>query len=332
MWKELFGDKLNSKNGDLDTETALAGLDAVGIYFSAHWCPPCRGFTPVFATKFAELKAAGKKFECVFASSDSDQAGFDSYYADMPWFALPYTDRARKESLAKKFSCSGIPHLVILDGKTAEVITLGGRSGIDSATTVQDFPWIPKVLPEINSDMDGIDQGKCLILMQDLESPETQKSNEEWLTPFAEANKISKDFGRMFLCNGGGRTSFFRNQLGLESVVVPHQHELKQFTDFSLAYGHDSWQCDMCQKGPSGAVEQHHCGECQADYCKGCFEASKAPVPESAKHASFVVVNLSNETYYHPSEGKREVNAENFQALLVDMKADTLVKKALGEK
>lgn len=25
----------------------FAGKDFICIYFSAHWCPPCRGFTPV---------------------------------------------------------------------------------------------------------------------------------------------------------------------------------------------------------------------------------------------------------------------------------------------
>jgi nucleoredoxin len=29
----------------------------VGLYFSAHWCPPCRGFTPNLVAKYNELKA-----------------------------------------------------------------------------------------------------------------------------------------------------------------------------------------------------------------------------------------------------------------------------------
>jgi hypothetical protein len=42
----LFGDTLLTADGERPTADVLAGLDAVGIYFSAHWCPPCRRFTP----------------------------------------------------------------------------------------------------------------------------------------------------------------------------------------------------------------------------------------------------------------------------------------------
>ena len=56
----------------------------VGIYFSAHWCPPCRGFTPKLVESYNTMKAAGKNFEIVFVSSDNDEAGFDEYYGAGP--------------------------------------------------------------------------------------------------------------------------------------------------------------------------------------------------------------------------------------------------------
>ena len=67
-----------------------------GIYFSAHWCPPCRGFTPVLAEYYTTLRAADKKFQVVFVSSDRDEASAKDYYSSMPWLMVPFADRAKK--------------------------------------------------------------------------------------------------------------------------------------------------------------------------------------------------------------------------------------------
>merc|ERR1712005_34799 len=103
------GTVVDKSGAETSLATIAAECDAVGIYFSAHWCPPCRGFTPKLAEIYNDMKAAGKKFEIVFASSDRDQTAFDEYYAEMPWLALPYSDRATKDALSKKFKVQGIP-------------------------------------------------------------------------------------------------------------------------------------------------------------------------------------------------------------------------------
>ena len=72
----LFGPKLHSKDGEIDTSTALKDK-VVGIYFSAHWCPPCRSFTPELAKTYKLLTEEQQKhFEIVFVSSDNDESGF----------------------------------------------------------------------------------------------------------------------------------------------------------------------------------------------------------------------------------------------------------------
>eukprot|EP00929_Paragymnodinium_shiwhaense_P097252 TRINITY_DN58_c0_g1_i1.p1 TRINITY_DN58_c0_g1~~TRINITY_DN58_c0_g1_i1.p1 ORF type:complete len:445 (-),score=138.89 TRINITY_DN58_c0_g1_i1:326-1579(-) len=120
---------------------ALSGKKAVALYFSAHWCPPCRGFTPKLAAWYKENLAA-KGLEVVFVSSDKDESQFKEYFAEMPWLALPFSERAKKEALSKKFKVNGIPALVILDadGKT---ITTDGRSAVSQDPAGNDFPWIP---------------------------------------------------------------------------------------------------------------------------------------------------------------------------------------------
>ena len=99
----LFGDTIVTKTGTVPVQEALAGK-TIGIYFSAHWCGPCRGFTPQLAQYYKAIKAKHPRFEIVFASSDRDDASFQEYYSEMPWLALPYADRARKDALSKKYS------------------------------------------------------------------------------------------------------------------------------------------------------------------------------------------------------------------------------------
>jgi nucleoredoxin len=118
---------------------ASQGPEAViGLYFSAHWCPPCRGFTPTLAKCHKELKDAGKKFEIVFVSSDKDDAAFKEYMGEMPWVSVPYSERELAKDLNSVFEVRGIPSLILLkpDGS---LITKGGREAIDFGSEC--FPW-----------------------------------------------------------------------------------------------------------------------------------------------------------------------------------------------
>ncbi len=95
----LFGQKvINKAKEDIQVSSLQKEGGVIGIYFSAHWCPPCRGFTPKLAKFYEDFKKTsnGDKFEVIFASSDSDQAAFDEYYGEMPWLALPYDERKIK--------------------------------------------------------------------------------------------------------------------------------------------------------------------------------------------------------------------------------------------
>ena len=55
----------------------------VMIYFSAHWCPPCRGFTPKLCEFYTNFKKVNSDFELVFVSSDRDEAAFKEYYGEV---------------------------------------------------------------------------------------------------------------------------------------------------------------------------------------------------------------------------------------------------------
>merc|ERR1711865_390640 len=112
----LFGKTILTKDGEKPTSEALAGKTHVVVYFSAHWCPPCRGYTPELSKAYADSAKAGKETAIVFVSSDQDQAGFDSYYGEMSFYAMPFAERDLKAMLSEKYKVNGIPSLVLLDG------------------------------------------------------------------------------------------------------------------------------------------------------------------------------------------------------------------------
>ena len=47
--ENLLGKKVQGKEGEVSTADWVKPGKVVGLYFSAHWCPPCRGFTPKLA-------------------------------------------------------------------------------------------------------------------------------------------------------------------------------------------------------------------------------------------------------------------------------------------
>ena len=155
-FSDLFGKTLQKQAETVDTDTHLEGKHVM-VYFSAHWCPPCRGFTPVlgeFYKKFQETSS--KPFEIIFASSDKDEASFKEYYDEMPWTAIPYSERDIKAKLSAKYKVQGIPTLVVLDPQ-GELITNKGREKVSSDPEGKDFPWTPKTLWQI---LDGELQSK----------------------------------------------------------------------------------------------------------------------------------------------------------------------------
>ncbi|CAM9984403.1 unnamed protein product [Sphacelaria rigidula] len=51
----------------------------LALYFSAHWCPPCRAFTPHLVKTYKAIKqrAGGSDVEFIFVSSDKEQSSFE---------------------------------------------------------------------------------------------------------------------------------------------------------------------------------------------------------------------------------------------------------------
>ena len=150
--EKLFGGVELLGKGTKSPASALSSKQVVGLYFSAHWCPPCRGFTPKLAEAYKTI-SADKSFEIVFISSDKDETQFASYFEEMPWLALPFAERDLKKKLSKQYKVNGIPALILLDGATGAVLNKDGRSVISKDPTGANFPWAPKTLDELLGDV-----------------------------------------------------------------------------------------------------------------------------------------------------------------------------------
>merc|ERR1712188_34295 len=166
------GMELVRNDGSTVKYADLAGK-TIGVYFSAHWCPPCRGFTPELVKTYNKLKAAGKEFEIIFASSDRDENAFKEYFGEMPWLALPYVDRKQKEALSKVFGVNGIPsfHIIEHDGT---VINNSGRGAVGSDPEGEEFPWHPKPVNDLAAGPDGINETPSLIVLMEGVAAEKQ--------------------------------------------------------------------------------------------------------------------------------------------------------------
>ncbi|KAG1671015.1 hypothetical protein FOA52_014259 [Chlamydomonas sp. UWO 241] len=138
--RSILPDALLIKGADGKvTTTSTTTLDGkyVGLYFSAHWCPPCRAFTPQLKEAYEALTKAGKPFEIVFVSSDRSVGEFNDYYASMPWAAMAW-DAKEKAELSTRFSVAGIPTFVMLS-PDGQVVSSNARSAV--MANPMGFPW-----------------------------------------------------------------------------------------------------------------------------------------------------------------------------------------------
>ena len=122
----------------------LGGKEFILLYVSAHWCGPCRQYTPKLmvwyqqqqqqqqqqvATSSASVAANAKNttnesaIEIVFVSADHDVGSFQSYYSSMPWTAIDYEmDATTREQFMSYLRVTGIPQLAVLNGRTGAII------------------------------------------------------------------------------------------------------------------------------------------------------------------------------------------------------------------
>jgi len=153
---EAIGDEFVRADGSKVSLSSLKASGAnVGIYFSAHWCGPCRQFTPKLIEAYDKMLGdPAKPFEVIFVSGDKDEAGFKEYFGSMPWLAVPFEDQSRREALNEYFGVQGIPHFAMLTGDL-KMINGNARGSVMSDPECAEFPWRPKLVTDVDEDCEG---------------------------------------------------------------------------------------------------------------------------------------------------------------------------------
>ena len=99
------------------------GVGCVGLHFSAHWCPPCRQFTPALVDFYNKHK---DKLEIVFVSGDRSPAQKERYIKDdkMEWLTVDFRGED-SDRLQGGLGVQQYPTLVILND-AGKIVTMDG--------------------------------------------------------------------------------------------------------------------------------------------------------------------------------------------------------------
>jgi len=179
FFTSLFGKDLIVNSTGAETvlkpvNKALQNSKLVGLYFSGHWCGPCRRFTPLLAEAYSHLRETFPVhgLEIVFVSSDRSSAEFKEYYKTMPWKAVAYDElRLRQQEISKRYSVRGIPALIILDPISGQIVSSNEQSRNDLMRSCQRGDsgieemfksWL-KALPEATNELYNILELSCIV-------------------------------------------------------------------------------------------------------------------------------------------------------------------------
>ncbi|MFT7818356.1 nucleoredoxin-like [Arapaima gigas] len=182
---EVVAGPLLRSTGQTADSSSLDGTH-VGVYFSAHWCPPCRTLTRVLLQSYHRVREAGHRLEIVFVSADRSEDSFQQYFSDMPWLAVPYCDKVRRSRLNRLYGIQGIPTLILLD-TAGQVITRQGRIEVLNDPACQRFPWHPQPVMRLSeSNAAQLHEGPSLVLFVDAEEEAELRPAQELIQPIAE--------------------------------------------------------------------------------------------------------------------------------------------------
>merc|ERR1711948_204112 len=118
--------------------------------------------------------------------------------------------------------------------------------------------------------------------------------------------------------NGGGSSSFIRNELKLPEI--PPQLPKGEFVESDNKEDPYMWYCDGCRKSGTEFNKRFRWADEDYDLCGDCKAASENPIPDAAKVPTLAILDLQKGSFYTPLDGKTAITKENISALAEDLK------------
>ena len=225
---ELFPSSYLPSPGSSSNQNRLATADLddkyLMLYMSAHWCPPCRRFTPKLAKAYTALKNQRDDFELIFVSSDRDQSSFDQYHSEMTFPAFGFEERQSKADISSRLQIRGIPALIMLgprpkDGGDRPIINANVRAIFEQGDYLSDFPYRPKPYGDLNKTSDNINELRCVIVFHEGGDDDEQEDIQEALQMAALTDENKNSNLRFLWANSPtGMTKTVREALQLGPI------------------------------------------------------------------------------------------------------------------
>ena len=242
----------------------------IGLYFSAHWCPPARLFTPKLITFYNLINSPNKQLEIISVSFDRDLACWESYFEEMPWLAIPFTNEPLRMSLAKQLNIKNPFKLIILspDGK---IITFNGIEDLKSKGSDAFDYW-----NTTNSSMARFksppfcSSGHLMVFADSKEGKKCHLCSCELITGWAcqECDLLLCHSCQEWKCNSVLDESELKclNLHPLRMGQSLNEFYMKRFLN-------EIYNCRTCNELQKG--EGFHCRPCLFDICTECFKVIK---------------------------------------------------------
>ena len=109
---------LDKSGNPVDKTVVLARPDKVALYFSGHFCAPCRTFTPLLREFYDDVNEDEKRLEIIFVSLDKNQQDQEAYHREHGnWPRVAWENEEQRSKLKEVMRVEKIPALIILDNE-----------------------------------------------------------------------------------------------------------------------------------------------------------------------------------------------------------------------